>query len=506
MEEKNNMDKMFKDRLGKDNPAFKDEYWQGFEKMLEAAAPVSTAGSSSGFGKALHLMTTTKGIISIVTFVTLSTATYFYSKSLKDNQITQKVESIQAPLSFSTHPDDTIVVFSTPTGVSNPFSLSSSTTAVNVASQPGSIQTANQALSEKQTVTPSKQISNSIVSSVATPQNKKEIRSRSSNEKALIPGRNGVAIVAEGSPDEVIALKEKFSGTRTDTKQPVEKGMVNDLTGSIPGRTLPQDSSLFQYTDNQKPDAQKEEFPTGNQPIVRKDDSPPLIPAAIPADLPTAQSGAIPGLTSGIFAENKLFKLFLAAGATSYTPFGNTSGFSGTGRVGFQFGAGTWYEITKEISVLAETDYLRTSGHQLSASSESTDYLFTKWVGRVTVENREINLLHVPVLLRYRYKFHMFSAGLSLQYILSCTGEKTTVDSVRYQYKYNHEKADNYIGGFNRLTAGLTAEYSCFVFRQNAILLRYTYYLNDMLKKQYYEGIKSPKPGYLFIGLRCRIF
>jgi len=97
----NNIDKLFKDGLAKDNPPFKEEYWQNFEKMFNAAPAAGTSVTNTGLNSVLGSITFTKGIIAIVSVVAITSLVYFGIKNTRTDPPAQQFTAMATDSSVS---------------------------------------------------------------------------------------------------------------------------------------------------------------------------------------------------------------------------------------------------------------------------------------------------------------------------------------------------------------------------------------------------------------------
>ena len=200
------------------------------------------------------------------------------------------------------------------------------------------------------------------------------------------------------------------------------------------------------------------------------------------------------------------FSLYVVPGIGFYKPLGNTAGFSSKTSPAFQFGFGFSYRLNENFLLYAEANAVRLSGFKLEQSSRQSDFLFYESRSLTTVQNRNFTFLNVPVLLEYKYNKHKFGLGPSLRYLISGEGEKIVMDSTLNSVLYKSESANNYLAGLNRFQAGIALEYSWAFYRQNAIMIRYTWLMNDVNQGSFYGIPGNNKLNMLLLSFMFHIY
>ncbi|MEI6575421.1 MAG: outer membrane beta-barrel protein [Bacteroidota bacterium] len=501
----NNIDKLFKDGLAKDNPPFKEEYWQNFEKMFNAAPAAGTSVTNTGLNSVLGSITFTKGIIAIVSVVAITSLVYFGIKNTRTDPPAQQFTAMATDSSVSNNENKNTNAKST-----NQFQKSSK--------NPSPENTGKQLYSEnsnpqKQAI--QKQSSNSL--NIGNPRknaaNPTAVSAINSKEKTVVIKTNSATEKIYSSESGIQQNKPNF--TTNQAKQSafssqdnlaetpaISKDQENNkpLGETISEKNTVESTPAINKENNPKGDSEKTENnseKTASQSITAVRDSTEQTPES------TAINPAIP--VFDIKKDSKL-KFFVVPGIALFNTIGNTTDFNPATRTAFQFGLGISYKFNENLSLCVEGNVLKINGFKFDKSSIQTDYLFNEWMSERRIENRGFAFLNVPVLLTYHLNHHNFTAGPTVRYLLSSTGEKTIRDSTLNILQYSNSKADNYLSGFNRFQAGLALEYSYEFYHQNAILIRYTYLLNYFNDNNYYAGSKNEKLNSLFIAFRFRIY
>lgn len=502
MDEDNKIDKLFKDRLKEDNPPFKEEYWQGFEEMLKAVPPAGSTASAGGLGKILTTLTLTKGIIAVVSVAVVSSLIYFGVRYLNTENPGKDLTQIAADSSnqsqaVNASPAESLKSYEkaqvSQSQSSIASSTSSTTSAPDVPSKIAVLKTLKKDQPDNPVVINRGKTGKSSEHNKLSGETQSDVAEMAQNKSNGIqktdlvakPGEENTSVIPE-------AGKVENEEVNKDKKEEI-KGRLNEPAGK-------ELNSQVNEGISKSPEDNKTDGNVVKEPVVNDSINYDSIIGVIESAAKNKQDQAT------ALQKDSRVKFYVVPGAGFYNTAGNISGFNDASQVSFQFGGGFSYRLSNEFSLYAEANALRIKGFELVKSSIRTEYLFYQWMNSVSVENREFTLMNIPVLIRYQYKQHCLSAGPTVRYLLSSTGEKVVMDSTFSYRHYENSKVNNYLGGFNRIQAGLALEYSWNFYRENAILVRYNYMLNDFIKTSYYSGTGNKKMNMLFFGCRFRIY
>ncbi|HRY31716.1 MAG TPA: hypothetical protein P5531_01985 [Bacteroidales bacterium] len=517
MIEKDHIDELFRDRLNGDDPVFKEEYWQGLEKMLDAIPSPPPPSAPSGIGKFLQFLGSGKGIIAMVSVISMTAVTFFAIVNEKeDTNNTGQSSSGQAP-DFSPLRDTMEV-------------RKASQAWINLTKENEKIESGPLVLSGSGG---SSSARNSNITQAVSVKAGEGTSTKSGREES--GKRMQMLRQTEGEPDpdaltagEIPAAGRRASRSQQDSytqqqsfneqpglteglgssNHPIQESSENktldsDLTGT--GTAKDTEAGVGDSSGVEKGYKQKEitlvpftgTMDSVNRPTATLKDS-----AEPGGRLP----GAIPGTeraSNGI--SERRFRFFVSPGVTVYKPLGNVDGFRAPTKAAFHFGTGMEYAINERFSILLEADFLRTNGHKLQRSVSGSSILFYPWVTTTMLENREMNLLFLPLIVRFNYGKHAFGAGPMLGYLLSTSGEITLKDSTPVFTNFSHERAVNYREGLNPLVGGFSLEYSWRFYSKHAILLRYQRYTGKLTDPAQYGELSQSPGGYLQLALQFNI-
>ncbi|MHC1706395.1 MAG: hypothetical protein AB9842_02610 [Bacteroidales bacterium] len=469
MKGEDNIDKLFKERLQQDHTVFKEDYWQGFEKMLNTVPPVPPAVPSSGItglGKIFSSLTFTKGILAGISTAVLTAAVFFVVNNVSDEKSTTNPERSK-----------TEVIVKNPTQESPASQKQAPDNSAD-----------NQAPKSKSTA----QLDDFSIQAGIQPGFNKKIKTVAA-AREQIPKDNII-----GSQEVGVAEQAVHQAPATDAIKVIE-------TGSTANQGT-DESVKYEVVADKLTDVNSGALAvTGLDTATSKE--------AIYADsVFHALESTVDGYRkAGNSSRNQHFKdsklkVFIVPGMALFNTFGNPEDFSSVMKPAFEFGAGLSYNFNKSFSLSTEVNFLMVTGFKLTESSLNSEYLFYQWINKVSIENRNFTLMNIPIMARYQLNRHTFGAGPVFRYVIASGGEKVVMDTTPLLLSYHNSAAENYLSGINRFQAGVSLEYSFNFYRQNAILVRYNLMTGDFTRSSYYEGFNSGRLNLLLIAFRFRIF
>jgi|GEM_PF-4647955 hypothetical protein len=452
------IDKLFKERLEEDAPAFQEEYWKKFEARLDGIPPQGVSGTSGGLSKILSGFTLTKGFFLITGLAVITAAVYFIS-AYKDTP------EMNNPPVLATQPSTSL----------------------------------SREIDPQQGLTGNPQKAagiNAVISSMT-------------RNEASLPHSQPRIDKKERVNQGFTVSKEEFIETR-----PLEFTSSQTVSGSIdpvvPAAAVSQADTLKSQAE------EKSALSAENQdlfiPVASKDTAPSEVDRiadsaynAIQARQAVSDKQSL-NKANSVPAKDKRFGFYITPGMSLYSTFGNLEGFERKTMAAFQFGGGLEYRINDAFSVYAEANALRLKGFELTESTSSSDIFFYTWINKVTVESREYTLLQFPLMLGYHTSVHNINLGPVFRYVVSSAGEKVVEDTTMYYFNYYNSKAENFLAGINRFQPGLALEYSLNFYRHHALLIRYNLMLGDFNRNTYYSGLSGKKVNLLLVAVRFRIY
>ena len=458
-------DKQFKDRLNQDQPVFKEEYWQQFEKLLPQMPPASPA-PASGVAKTSVF----SGISGIV-------KTYGYAKVLL---VLASVLTVGFVSWFLISSPEPVLVKNTPSSIAT----NTESTQTQAETYPTKAQTPS-----SKVVNPAEPLQQ-ISSYTPEPTNSNQTKT------------------AKGFVHVTKPVKLSPSAQKSQSK-PAPKPIGQEAGAAIPSSLTPKTTetitTLVETKDPTDEPVQQEstiatEKPADTTGLLQRD---PEITKVEENNAGSKAKAPIP-----LFDDKPLrpVMFYLVPGMSSYKTLCNSPGFNPVSRWAFQFGGAAVIRLSSSLHLWAEVNYIRTNGHSLLSQSRSKDLLFYTWNTLYKLENRELQFLRFPLLVKYSYKKHSVAAGPVFSYLLKTSGELTLADSTPLLVNFSHEKADNYLAGFQRFQTGLALEYAFEFYRQYALVFRYSFDLNSLTKTDVYPSVSNTRQKYLLLGLKFRIY
>jgi hypothetical protein len=538
-----NIDELFREKLNSDMPVFRDEYWHGFEQALNNVPPVqpdqmsaptdggsgsivngsgsmttgvnagATAGVATSSGTVSGMLASglvVKGILAIGTVIMLSTATWLgVTESQK--------ESVSSPLMYPSTP---IVKEESPEKKTDSVFGFANTAGFIADENPNALTSSEEIHSEAGTAVSGENTTKVAKSQPAKVQENR-INPTIENVSRQIPGagkKTTTNPVLSGTNQE-LDLPKKISGMSEQDQPDNSSGFipedrlfvyseeVNDILAEI-------DSNAFlMFGDNKG----KDSLNLSAQSIQQE-----LLSEQIPTDILSDSNTKSPAVDSVAIAPHdnarnkgsvpkvvnpKRFGIYLLPGAAFANTFGNTGNFKSKTNSSLYIGAGFEFRLSKKLAIYLEPGVHRLSGLEINQTSEVSYTFFTKQQFITTIQNREMEVITLPLFLRYKQGIHTLSAGPSLLYLISTSGELEKTDISPEGVSMNHEKADNYISGFNRTQLGISLEYSLNVFQQHAAFIRYTQYLTGVSKTApEFSGYPDAKLKIFYVGFRINAF
>lgn len=537
-----NIDELFREKLNSDMPVFRDEYWQGFEQTLNNIPPAqpaqmsapteggsasvvngsgsvttgltgaTTAGVATSSGTVSGMLASgliVKGILAIGTVIMISTATWLGVTESKKENVSSPLIYPSTPVVKNNTPEaknDSVFGFANTAG----FMADENTNAVS-SSQEIHPESGTAISAENKTI-----VAKSHPAMVA----EKRINPTTENVSGKITGANKKTTnnpVSSGSGQE-LDLPKKISGT-VEMDQPdnssgfipedrlfIYSEEVNDILAEIDSNAFLMfrenkgiDSLNLTARDNQQ-ELMSEQIPTDI--LTDSDTNSPAVDTVVTPPENSRNTGSVPDRVSP-----KRFGIYLLPGAAFANTFGNTGNFKSKTSSSLYIGAGFEFRLSKKLAVYFEPGVHRLSGLEINQTSEVTYTFFIKQQFITTIQNREMEVFSLPLFLRYKQGIHTLSAGPSLLYLISTSGELEKTDISPEGVSMIHEKADNYISGFNRTQLGISLEYSMNVFQQHAAFIRYTQYLTGVSKTApEFSGYPDAKLKIFYVGFRINAF
>ncbi len=517
MIEKDNIDDFFRERLNGDEPVFREEYWQGLEKMLDSIPPSNPPFTPSGIGKLLRFLGSGKGIIAMVSVISMSAIITFTLLSEKEPATNTQHRSA-ANIPFVSHAAEETVdrnalrLWMNTARDQEDMLISSGAHPVN---KPGS--TGHTATGFRTEWNPAAdaihQRSTGELSGESILINTKISREAAGDATAA----SATHVIDNGTfaASQAVAFDQQISkgetgvsgGTEQSVQPKQEPAEANQIENSFTAGVTAKDAKSDKGDNSGwETDHKQAELISATADSIRE---------TVNKKTTTVQDSTVPvrqlnedspgrERDSEAFKQSP-FRLFISPGVTVYKPLGNIDGFRDRTKAAFHFGAGMEYAVSERFSILLEADFLRTSGNRLQRSVSESSILFYPWTTITILENREMNLLFLPLVVRFRSGDHAVGAGPMLGFLLSTSGEITLKDSTPLLTSFHHERAVNYMEGLNTLTGGFSLEYSWCFYRNHAILVRYQRTTGEWTDPATYgELSKSPK-GYLQIALQFNV-
>jgi len=185
-------------------------------------------------------------------------------------------------------------------------------------------------------------------------------------------------------------------------------------------------------------------------------------------------------------------KFFVSAGVNYYKTISNDENTKPKGMYSPIGGVGFEHKFkNRKLSLIVELQYTRSSGHSLYKSSQKVKYFFTKEISKTIVNTKSIDVLRLPLLLKYRYlNRHSISIGIFGSYVFNSESEITKMP---YNKPITTYKANGYMEGFNDFSYEFTLGYNFKIIKQLELEFRMNYSPNDITKKSYYLNLDTDK-------------
>lgn len=511
MTDKNkNIDKLFTSGLENDNPAFKEEYWTQFEKMLDNSGQPDTSPkqNSSGFkgsGSFIKglIITAISGII--ITAIVLLLNHDGFNKS-------------ETPQSHSVQKENN--------------SISDDNQPVNSKNKPR-IHGANELKAEKNNETRQNKLLKDIREKSVhgqVPVSENELKKQKNDADISLFGKE-----ARKNPDQKITKSEdKINITVISEDQKEETGIeINEITKSNSNEEKSK-APVTRDTDNNLSDKKEGKTPKS---IGKKDDKhesgimedtliqmKPLHNAVNESTIKkidTLKFDTVKEKDSTKLSSSKLekqaikedqkpqkeiFACSILPGFSLYDQVSNKSNHLAKSGFAPTFGFSVRYALNDRLSLSTGAGLLSTKGHRLSYRSEKTYYLIHERKEITTIENTEFYFLEVPLMLHYKIGDHSVGIGPQLRILLNAYGNKTFTVIDPFHVSVESEPVSGYTDGLNWLTGGIGIEYTYNISDKIAAVLRYNFMFGDFTRDATYPDSERDKINCLNLSLKFKIF
>jgi hypothetical protein len=448
-----NIDKLFVSGLGRDNPPFREEYWNQLEGLLDAVPPTASNGSGgSNMPDKPSLISApesvsvfmNKMIITVVSGIIISVSTLFFIIQSNKDSIPAEITT---PQSAQNHPI-TEIELKTP-------SLNS--------------------LSHFDHAQTSTGYSNQSPLTVA--QSCEEILRNGSGEHLNTPPFN--------QTERNIASSEDRS-ERADLLAPRVQRLVNQHNDAVhdpeSGAKLSDDHQEINRNITQY-EASGLEYTTDTTAHAR--------------DL-LVQSKDYQTLKR---KEATALSLIIEPGMLCYQQIENR-GLSKGSAVTPSLGLSVHYALNERLALSMGGALFATNGHQLLYASTQSFLLNYQQKETITIENRELLFAELPLTIHLKMGQHHLGIGPRVLFLLDVDGNKTVEVTTPFGATSESEPVKGYFDGLSRIIAGAGIEYGYAITPGVVVALRYNHTIGSLVKEDVYQNVNRNHMNTINLSLK----